>query len=142
MAWILPVYDRTDQSYYNKSDIDRLNNNITYLKDLIEAYTSTILVPATTETITKKSFGRASLINTIESNINLIKDYLGYSPLGWVTLTEDWISKVYDFVFTNANNLERNLELLNIELTYIVTFLEYYRCGSPRIICGGGFPIF
>jgi hypothetical protein len=135
MAWQTPVTTRTSASYYNFADVNRVDNNTDYLVDYISTYLGTSLT--LTYNFTTKdntSFGKASLINGLEENINLLKNYLGYSPVGWQTLNESWTGDSYSFVYTNANNLEVDLSLVKSDVEERVSSLLY--CGEALAICG------
>lgn len=143
MSYITPITNRTIEAYYNTSDISRLINNISYLNDFIATEFGIInTLPYTLSTPTTKDFVKASLINKIEANINSIRDYLNYNPSGWQNLNEDWIAKLYAFKFGNANNLEADLDLIYVIFNNIKASLAFYKCGSSRVMCGGGYPIF
>jgi len=89
-SWQTPVYDRTNTSKYNASDTNRVDNNTRYLEEYME------------------------------TNINAIRDALGYDPLDWNTLYEDWTAVTNDrFLYTDANNLEENQAILKLNFEQI-----------------------
>jgi hypothetical protein len=128
--WITPVINRTASSYYNSTDVNRVNNNTRYLLNYeLRTLGYTAILSSYTEQTTS-NLGFASLINLLEHNINLIRDALGYSPNGWIQLLEVWqLSKT--FYSTDANNLEQNLQLLKTNFENIVSELRY--CGSFNV---------
>jgi hypothetical protein len=143
MSWVTPITNRTSTSKYNATDINRIVDNIIYLQsDILSNLLNNVTLPYTISTQTTSSLGYASLINHIEANINVLYDYFNSTFQNWVTLLETWSGNSYSFMYTNANNLELNLLILYTNLQQMKAFLDFYRCGSSRVICGGGFPTF
>ena len=135
MAWISPVTSRTSTSKYNFSDVNRVDNNTQYLRDYIEdELLLPLVLPETYTTKDNTGLGYASMINELENNINAIRDYLGYDPTGWATLNATWLGNSYAFIYTNANDLEENQELLKTELENIQG--SQIKVNEPLAICG------
>lgn len=135
-SWQSITTDRTANSYYNFSDVNRVNNNTEYLREYINDNLGTYVIFGYTFTAKNvNSFGRQSLINGLENNINSLVTYLGYQPAGWATLSENWTdSNKYDFIYTNANNLEVDLNLIKEDVEERVGAL--IKCGESVAICG------
>ena len=148
MAWQSTTTDRTESSYYYSSDVNRVDNNTQYLRDYIETNLGTsITLPHSYSTRNNKSFGKATLINQLEENINTLVTYLGYQPSGWAVLNMNWfgatatrVGNAYDFIYTNANNLEVDLDLIKADLEERVSALMY--CGETLAIAGMNPPRF
>jgi len=119
-SWQTPVYDRTNTSKYNASDTNRVDNNTRYLEEYMESNIGYTVDLDTYSTATVSTLPTVDTINTLESNINAIRDALGYDPLDWNTLYEDWTAVTNDrFLYTDANNLEENQAILKLNFEQI-----------------------
>lgn len=135
MSWQTPITNRTDQSYYDFTDLNRVDNNTQYLRDYIDDNLGTnIILPYSFVTATISTLPRVGIINGLEQNINTLKNYLGYSPVGWADLFEAWQGNTYDFIFTNMNDLEENLVLIKADLEERVSSIIFV--GEPLAITG------
>ena len=133
VPWLTPVYDRTSSSYYNFGDTNRVADNNIHLAHYALYY---LLIDPTLAGYTvkyKDSLPTIGTINRLENSINSLKDtVIGSNPVGWITLNENWVGDTYSFVYTNANNLEKNQEIL---LSYFYKIYQSQRyCGT--YICG------
>lgn len=127
MTWISPKTNWTSQDYYNFEDLNRVESNTEYIKELLKLLEYNInLIIERNRDMTRIEF--AESFNRIESNIDLIKVY---RPKSWIDPKLDWI---YDtpFSYVDANRLERNLLLL---YNYTKGNIDNFRyCGA--YICG------
>jgi hypothetical protein len=134
LAYITSITNRDNTSKYNVSDTNRVDNNTNYLADfLLSELAIPTTLPYTYATQVNTNWGRFSLINGLEENINEVLTNLGVTPLGWITLLEAWASGDYTFIFTNANNLEQDLDLLKDTSEKMVASVRYcgtYSCGD------------
>ena len=129
MAWITSVTDRTSSSYYNITDANRVDNNTRYLESYAESNLNFNITLDDYTTATVDTLPTVALINLLENNINTVRDGLTYDPLSWVTLLENWIKDTNDvFIYTNANNLETDLDLLKLNFEQINDGLR--KCGT------------
>jgi hypothetical protein len=130
MAWQTPKTDFTISDYYNYGDINRVENNIDAVADLIETYTTR----PTLDTI-KTDWANTDIvfydqINKIENNILAIKNETA-EPFEWIAPVVDWISiDIFDYV--DANRLESNLLALYTMINNIIDAFLY--CGT--FYCG------
>lgn len=127
--WITPVTDRTSESFYNYTDVNRVDNNIRYLKEYVDANVGLVATLQTYTTQNNSTYGTSELMNLLESNINTVKEVLSYDPPSWVTLAESWVgNNSDDFTYINANNLEQNLATLKYNFEQIFQSLRF--CGT------------
>ena len=139
MAWITPKTNWTSADYYNYDDLNRVENNTSYLKTEYQGigYISATGVIDTSKTMSSITF--YDDLNRIENNIKAIKD-ASYEPLGWSTPKTTW-ETLNTFVETDANRLESNLVALQEMLVDIVD--GFICCGDAQVsICGKGNTLF
>jgi hypothetical protein len=128
-SWETPITDRTQASYYNYTDPNRVDNNNRYLEEYVEAYVGYVIDLEAYTTATKTTLPTVETINLLERNINEIRDALTYDPNGWVTLGEDWTAGTKDaFDYEDANNLEVNQVILKTNFENI--YQAFRRCGT------------
>ncbi len=129
-SWITPVTNRIASSYYNYTDVNRVDNNIKYLDEYVNANIGIVGTLTAYTTQDNSNYGTSDLINLLETNINIIKDVLTYDPLSWVTLSESWVGNSA-FFYTDANNLEQNLLTLKTNFELIFQSLRF--CGTFQV---------
>jgi hypothetical protein len=132
-SWQTPITDRTSVSYYNYTDLNRVDNNTRYIQEFMATYQAqTNLAAYVTKTNT--SILRPAQLNNVELNIELLKSALG-TPTGWITVKTNWTGG-NAFVYTDANRLESNLALLKTMAENVKDALLYcgtFSCGSGNI---------
>ena len=134
MAWVT-LTDFTINDAWEYTTANNLDIDIQYLKDYNDTYLGNVIILDiyTQQVIT--DLPRVGLINLLEHNINAIKDAVG-TPEGWITLNENWAAITNDtFIYTNANNINTDLNLLKQMLENIVASLRYcgtFRCGESN----------
>ncbi|MBU5439508.1 hypothetical protein KQI42_15945 [Tissierella sp. MSJ-40] len=107
-GWTDPKTDWTYKDYYNFWDLNRVENNVIYISELLTLFDEKVDI----ETYIERSIDTiefAESLNRIEKNIDILATR--YKPSGWQESKLDW---QYDdsFSYEDANRLERNLELL------------------------------
>jgi hypothetical protein len=106
-SWITPVTNRTSESFYNYSDVNRVDNNIRYLEEYVNANVGLVATLQNYTTQDNSKYGSSDLINLLEGNINTVKEVLSYDPPSWVTLAESWLGDNNDsFIFTDAKFID------------------------------------
>ena len=139
MAWITPKTDWTATDYYNAADLNRVENNTSYIKDLLALLGYYAATTAFNTTRTRESIVYYDNINAVENNIKALKD-CSYEPLGWITPVVTWVSVYSAFSYTDANRLESNLANLKLMAERIEDAMLF--CGAPTTICGRGSTLF
>ncbi len=129
-TWQTPVTNRTSSSYYNYTDVNRVDNNIRYLEEYVNANVGLVATLQTYTTQDNSKYGTSDLINLLESNINTVKEVLSYDPPSWVILAESWVGNDA-FFYTDANNLEQNLATLKYNFEQIFQSLRF--CGTFQV---------
>lgn len=130
--WIEPKLEWTAIDYYNFEDLNRVENNMAVVADLVRFYED---LPAFVfvKNRNMEHIEFADSLNRIES----IQDVLQRRarPTGWATNKTDW--KAEDgFSFVDAKRLENNLYLLyrrytgNLDLT---AYCGAFTCGEVLI---------
>jgi hypothetical protein len=128
MAWITPIYDRTQADVTNKTakgklndtDLNRIETDIEDLKVRVLAYGYDNGI----SDIESKSWDDEDIafkteLDRIRDNLNLLKEqYHNYSGSPVVTNTNylNW---------EKVNDIEKNLQLLNKALTDMATVFRY-----------------
>lgn len=133
MAWITPVTNFTSSSYYNYSDLNRVENNTIELQTLIGSYSTTPTLGSTNTSRTNATIEFYDSLNRLENNIDLIRQAT-FTPIGWLSPKLDWTSCGYSFDYVVANRLESNLLALKGMIDNIKDNLMY--CGAVNSICG------
>jgi hypothetical protein len=139
MAWITPKTDWTATDYYNAADLNRVENNTSYIKDLLALLGYYAATTAFNMTRTRESIVYYDNINAVENNIKALKD-CSYEPLGWITPVTTWVSVYSTFSYTDANRLESNLANLKEMVERIEDAMLF--CGASTTICGRGSTLF
>lgn len=131
MAFITPKTNWSSNDYYNATDLNRVENNIEEIANMINKYFRSISINAIkNRDYTTIEF--ADSLNRVENNIELLKDNF-YTPVPWDIPKTDWKGN-NKFDFNDANRLEINLlALFNLVENNINNF-RY--CGS--YVCGEG----
>lgn len=143
MPWLTPitVWDgaTVGKKYYNYVDLNRVENNTSYVKDLLTllGYYSATTTFVTDRT--RESIDYYDSINRIENNIKALRD-CSYEPLNWITPFTNWVSVFTKFSYVDANRLEKNLVNLKDLAERIEDAMLY--CGAPTTICGRGNTLF
>lgn len=134
MAWITPIIDRTSvdvqfafdnqndasdlKGAWNISDINRVINNIEYLKTLLNSYgyfpSITTMTPFTESSLPYIS----TVMNVIRTNVINITN-------SFYKLNNPNIRFGAIFDYTDANNLEINLKLTNDLLESMIELFKY-----------------
>lgn len=123
MSWETPVYNRTVDSYYEFDYVNRVNNNTIFLRDLaLEYFTNSLSLEFLPE-YNIYTIPTEAHFNTIERNINTVKNVLYVEPLGWTALFADRTG--YGFTYEDANNIEYNLDLLYNTFYRIIDSMVY-----------------
>lgn len=134
IIWITSKTDWKINDYYNYADLNRVEENTDYLKNLLTVVvgiTPTITGLTTNRTNTRFEF--YDDLNRIEGNILNLKESF-YKPIDWETPKTTWFDTEQGFKNADANRLEKNLDAMR-ELI-VDTENGYPRCGS--LICGAG----
>src|SRR5690606_32351874 len=101
-GWIEPKTDWSADDYYNFNDLDRVENNVLYIYDLIQTYIEIPpLVVEKSRTMRRIEF--ADSLNRIEQNIAILGQR--YAPFGWITPKTNWVAND-KFDFNDAARLE------------------------------------
>lgn len=134
MAWLEPKTDWTIDDYYNFEDLNRVENNINEIKDLINSYSAiSALTSITSRNMTRIEFFDS--LNRIESNVLALKNAT-YQPLGWIVPKIDWAS-LKPFDYSDANRLESNLLALYGLVNKTKDYLQYcgtFTCGQDNTV--------
>lgn len=109
MAWITPITSWTSNSYYNATDINRVEENTDYLRTFINSLGYTIPMMTTNFTRTVSSYDDLTSINRLENNLNSIRVNF-FTPPGWQS-TITW-SVETKFTADHANRWENSTLLL------------------------------
>lgn len=121
-SWITPKTNWTSSDYYNATDLNRVENNIAYVRQQLAAlnYTMPVLVVNTSRVNT--DFDYVSSINRIENNMDAIR--LAFvTPSTWqpaITWTSDT-----KFTHSEANRWESNVSALNALATVVPQAFRY-----------------
>lgn len=115
-TWLTPKTNWTSSEFYNANDLNRVENNIAYVRQQLAAlnYTMPVLVVNTSRV--NMNYDYVSSINRIENNLSAVKDAF-ITPSTWlpeVTWTADTV-----FTNTHANRWESNVKAL-YELATVV----------------------
>ena len=108
MAWITPKTDWVSTDTYGYSDLNRVENNIDAIADLIETYAARPAVDPLDTTRTLESILYYDALNIIEGKLNMLKAAL-YEPPAWITPKTTWTSVYQVFDYADANRLEGDL---------------------------------
>lgn len=130
MAWETPKTNWNNNDYYNAEDLNRVENNINEILNILSDYgVSLALTTITDRDNTDIEFFDS--LNRVENNILSIKNSI-YQPVNWITPATDWKSlDIFDY--TDANRLENNLLALYILINNILNNLLYsgtFSCGQ------------
>lgn len=123
-----PRLDWKSADFYNSGDLNRVENNIAVVADLLRNF---IPVPDLV-IVANRSMNRietAHSLNRIERNINLLRER--HTPSGWIAHSDDWAA-LSPFTYKDAFRLENNMFLLYIY--YIGNIGIQPVCGA--FICG------
>ena len=121
--WLAPKIDWSPEDFYNFDDLNRVENNIEVIAELIGHYDKTPNV-TTVKNRVMNHIEFADSLNRIESNQNALRKH--YTPVGWIKNKLDWESND-SFNFEDAARLESNLALL---------YFYYFGNFSARLFCG------
>ena len=139
-SWTTPKTDWDETDYYNYGDLNRVENNTEYVKDLMNSAGYDPVMSAYTQNRTNESIEYYDSLNRVEGNILALKQ-CSYEPLTWQTPKTDWESVVDNFDFEDANRLESNLLGLKEMTDNII--LGFLKCGDAQTsICGKGNTLF
>lgn len=133
MAWITPKLDWNSNDYYNYGDLNRVENNINEVKNLILTYVFNLDIGDIITTRTVSSIEYYTGLNRIESNILALRNAT-YQPIGWITPKTNWQSVIDGFGYTDANRLENNVLALYTQANNTIDAFLY--CGTFN--CGQG----
>ena len=111
MAWMTPKTDWVSTDTYEYSDLNRVENNIDAIADLIEIYAARPVVDPLDTTRTRESLLYYDALNIIEGKLNTLKAAL-YEPPAWIAPKTTWTSVYQIFDYIDANRLEGDLDAL------------------------------
>lgn len=109
MPWNTTKTNWVSTDYYNFSDLNRVENNIDYVRTVLIALGYTIPSITTNTGRTNLSYDTIDSINRVESNLNTIKNNF-VTPSTW-TEGQTW-SLITPFSYTDANRWESNVQAL------------------------------
>lgn len=109
MAWITPKTDWLASDFYDFSDLNRVENNIEYVRLRLGVIGYSVPSMTFIKDRTNKSYDLLSSINRIESNIDQLASSFVYPP-GWLPLVF-WQPDT-KFTEYHANRWESNVSLL------------------------------
>lgn len=132
----------TSNDYLNYEDMNRIENNIDTLYDLVLEIDATATVPTIINNRTYSSIDTVSSLNRIESNIANIDNYYPIQVNYWQEPKTSW--KAWDIIsYMDLNRIESNIEAIyntlcnylnhKAEITYVGQFYteeERYNNGN------------
>jgi hypothetical protein len=125
-SWTTPVTDWTSSDYYNYGDVNRVEGNTEYVKDLLISAGYSPSLASIVKTWANTSILFYDDLNRIENNIKALKD-CSYEPLNWITPVTDWATlDVFDY--NDAIRLESNLYELKTMVDNIIS--AFLKCGT------------
>jgi hypothetical protein len=129
-VWITPKTDWNSENYFNPSDRNRIEGNTDYVADLVAVWGNkpSIVNVRTNWDIT--DFGFYDDILKMESNINVIKDYMA-APNGYV----DPVSSL-PLDYNRLNIIENDLILLKTmteKISQQFLYVGQFTCGESSI---------
>lgn len=135
MATWIDIKTFDENSAYNAVDINRENNNLQVVKDLLLSYGFPAITPKPIKAnYTRTSFPTVSAINDVRTNINSIIG--GFYPVNAPIIVINPTRK-QKFDFNEANKLELNLEAMRVLLDAIKDSFRYcgtFSCGEDGLI--------
>lgn len=124
MTWQTPKTDWSPEDFYNFEDLNRVENNVEVLMELLTYFNVTLVLP-TNRTRTMKTIELAPSLNRVENNIRLLGQR--YRPKQWIEPKINWRYNM-TFTYVDANRLEINLKI--IYALYRGNYDSWARCGS------------
>lgn len=135
MAWVPPKTDWASEDFFNFDDMNRVESNTGYLKELIEFLQGAFTIEEIKINRDMLSFDFDNNLNRIERNIDRLRQEF-YAPIGWEVPRTDWEGGISKFSFNDANRLEKNLKVLYDFAMSTVDSLQYcgtFSCGEEGI---------
>lgn len=135
MAWQTPVTNWSAQNYFNYTDFNRIENNVSALVALLQNCGFNLSLTMITSRLDGSYLDFYDSLNRIESNILTLFNCYGIAPPGWITPKTTWN---YDqpFSYVDTNRMEGNELALYNMVSGIIQ--EYPICGQGFEICGLG----
>lgn len=125
----------TANDYLNYTDMNRIDNNINYVKNLIATFRSTPNVTGTITNRDNKYIEFADTLNLIESNILALEIE---QPINWITPKTNW-QALQSVDYNDLNRIESNIYELYVMVNNIIT--AFKQCGASQSICGSAFQV-